>query len=42
MRKIVLQQDKLPGTLFNEKSCVLYQKWFAEYMNDNFTQYMRS
>jgi hypothetical protein len=42
MRKIVIQKDKLPGTLFNEKSCVLYKKWFAVFMNDNFTQYMRS
>ena len=42
MRKIVLHQDKLPGTLFNEKSCVLYKKWFAEFMNDTFSQYMRS
>ena len=42
MRKIVIQKDKLPGSLFNEKECVLYKKWFAEFMNDNFTQYMRS
>ena len=42
MRKIVIQKDKLLGTLFNEKECVLYKKWFAEFMNDNFTQYMRS
>jgi hypothetical protein len=42
MRQIVIQKDKLPGTLFNEKSCVLYKKWFAEFMNNNFTQYMRS
>ena len=42
MRKIIIQKDKLLGTLFNEKSCVLYKKWFAEFMNDNFTQYMRS
>ena len=42
MRKIVIQKDKLSGSLFNEKSCVLYKKWFAEFMNDNFTQYMRS
>ena len=42
MRQIVIQKDKLLGTLFNEKSCVLYKKWFAEFINDNFTQYMRS
>ena len=42
MRKIVIQNDKLIGYLFNEKECVLYKKWFAEFMNDNFTQYMRS
>ena len=42
MRKIVLQQDKLLGKLFNENERVQYKKWFAEYMNDNFTQYMRS
>ena len=42
MRKIVIQKDKLPGTLFNEKECVLYKKWFAEFMNENFSQYMRS
>ena len=37
MRKIVIQKDKLIGSLFNEKECVLYKKWFAEFMNDNFT-----
>ena len=42
MRKIVIQKDKLPGTLFNEKECVLYKKWFAEFMNDSFSQYMCS
>jgi hypothetical protein len=42
MRKIVIQKDKLPGSLFNEKECVLYKKWFAEFMNDAFPQYMRS
>lgn len=42
MRKIVIQKEKLPGTLFNEEDCVLYKKWFAEFMNDNFSQYMRS
>ena len=42
MRKIVIQKDKLLGTLFNEKECVLYKKWFAEFMTDNFSQYMRS
>ena len=42
MRKIVIQQDKLVGKLFNENERVQYKKWFAEYMNDNFSQYMRS
>jgi len=42
MRKIVIQKEKLLGKLFNEKECVLYKKWFAEFMNDTFTQYMRS
>ena len=42
MRKIVIQKDKLLGSLFNEKECVLYKKWFAEFMNDDFAQYMRS
>jgi hypothetical protein len=42
MRKIVIQPDKLPGKMFNENECIQYKKWFAEFMNDIFSQYMSS
>lgn len=42
MRKIVIQPDKLPGKMFNENECIQYKKWFAGFMNNNFSQYMSS
>ena len=42
MKEIIIQCDKLRGTLFNEKEMVLYKMWFAEYMKDTLAIYMKS
>ena len=42
MKEIIIQCDKLRGTLFNEKEMVLYKMWFSEYMKDTLAIYMKS